>query len=521
MKAPNLLQSPLSHCLIAILLAASALFFFWGGLSNLFSRWSFQPEYSHGFLIPLISLYILWESRNDWLPSFGQGSYWGVALCLFAFLIAMAGEVSALFLLIHYAFILFLVGVSVCLMGRGVKKIWAPIALLVFAVPLPYVIEVVLTAKLQLISSSFGVALIRLFDIPVHLSGNVIDMGAMQLHVVEACSGLRYLFPLASLGVVVAYFYRGRLWKKLVVVISTIPITIVLNSIRIGITGIIVDRYGQSHAQGFLHDFEGWVVFVICLMVLTLEIMLIEQLTTKNNLLSAFAPAKKDVFTFSYQANSANIHSLLLVLCLSLAANGLLQHVDTQREVIPESVSLASFPMELGPWQGVRQPIRDDVSVALQYTDAIMADYIHKADLDIGINFYMAYYESQRKGVSPHSPKVCIPGGGWEISDFDRIDLKGMPVNRSVIRKGRQAQLVYYWFVERGTVVANEYKKKWGLFRDAVRYGRSDGALVRVVAPISQETEMQEIEQRMQDFIKNIHPKVLAYLPSKIQGDAL
>lgn len=522
MKTPHFIHQHQHTLTFVLLLAifAAVLHFFWGGFTNLFFRWSFQPEYSHGFLIPFVSLYILWESKHRWVPHLGDGSLWGVPLCALAFLIALMGEVSALYLLIHYAFILFLFGVSLCVIGRATKNIWVPIALLGFAVPLPYVIEVLLTAKLQLLSSSMGVALIRLFNIPVHLSGNIIDMGALQLHVVEACSGLRYLFPLASMGVVTAYFYHASMFKKILVVVSTVPITIVLNSVRIGITGVVVDRYGVEHAQGFLHDFEGWIIFVVCLAILVFEIIILERCTTKRSLIKAFAPnqtASDAESISSYHLKKMPLLSVLLVSVLSIA---LLNHLDMRKEVVPQGVSFASFPMQLGEWQGVRQVIQDDVSEALSYTDAIMADYIHESDLDNGINFYMAYYESQRKGVSPHSPKVCIPGGGWEITEFSRTTLHGMPVNRSVIQKGQQAQLVYYWFVERGEIVANEYKKKWWLFLDAIKDGRSDGALVRVVAPIPQQAKIQEVDERVKEFVAHVHPRVMAYLPQKNRGDA-
>ena len=181
--------------LIVISLCITA-WVYWNGLSEAFLRWGKQEEYSHGYLIPLVSLYILWEKRGLILSAASQPLWSGVWLIVIALLLLLIGEVSALYLLIQYSFILALIGLSLVTIGKGTKYTLAPILLLLFAIPLPYVIEVLLTAKLQLISSSLGVDIIRFCRIPVYLEGNVIDLGVYKLQVVEACSGLRYLFPL-------------------------------------------------------------------------------------------------------------------------------------------------------------------------------------------------------------------------------------------------------------------------------------------------------------------------------------
>lgn len=107
-----------------------------------------------------------------------------------------------------------------------------------------------------------------MFQIPVFLEGNIIDLGVYQLQVVEACSGLRYLFPLMSLGFIAAYFYQAAFWKRAIVFLMTIPITILMNSFRIGVIGVMVDNWGISMAEGFLHDFEGWIIFMACAAIL-------------------------------------------------------------------------------------------------------------------------------------------------------------------------------------------------------------------------------------------------------------
>ncbi len=500
--------------LLAISLALT-LWLFWGGLANVVGRWGAQPEYSHGYLIPLVSLYLLWEKKGPLAQHFHCHTWLGTSICLLSLALLTIGEISALFLLIHYAFVLFLFGLSVTVLGAGARLTLVPIAMLCFAIPLPYFIEVILTAKMQLLSSQLGVQLIRGFNIPVYLSGNIIDLGEFKLHVVEACSGLRYLFPLACLGFIAAYFYRAAWWKKILLFVSTVPLTIVMNSARIAIAGLLVEHFGIQAATGFLHDFEGWLVFVVCLALLLGEIKVLELVTSRQRLVDVFRPLPKPAGR-NTAAPAARLSHPLIATSMLLLASIYLQHTLERRwELKPPNKSLASFPMALGQWRGQRDALAHDVVEGLQFTDYVLADYQKPVAQSDPVNFYVAYYDSQRKGVSPHSPKVCMPGGGWEIAEFERTEINAMPVNRAVIRKGNKAQLVYYWFIERGEVVANEYRKKWLLLRDALAKSRSDGSLVRVVTPIRGREDIADAEARVEEFVALAHARILSYLPGE------
>lgn len=489
---------------------------YWGGLQNLWQRWSFQPEYSHGFLIPLVSAYIFWERRAEWRPALGSMSWRGPILLFSALVVLLVGEISALYLLIHYSLLIALLAFAYTVIARAIHTVVIPIAFLAFAIPLPYFFEVVLSAKLQLLSSSMGVWLIRALDIPVYLSGNVIDLGEFKLHVVEACSGLRYLFPLLSLGVITAYFYQARYWKRIALAISTVPIAIVMNSGRIAVTGWLVNHFGVASAQGFLHDFEGWVVFLLCLAVLLLEILLLERLSTQRRSFAEIFSSNTGVANTKEEVSEQlrwNVHSPMpWFLCLCVVALGVLFAVDRRDEATPLPPSLAGFPLHLNEWVGVRSALTPGVIESLGFSEYVLADYWQGDDQ---VNFYVAYYATQKKGVSPHSPKVCIPGGGWEIRQFSRTQLNGHPANRVVIQKAEQRQLVYYWFVERGNIVANEYLKKWWLLRDVMIKNRSDGALIRIVVPISEQESLSEAERRAERFAHAADPVILRYLPGE------
>src|SRR4029079_8443440 len=131
---------------------------------------------------------------------------------------------------------------------------------------------------------------IRLVGIPVYLEGNVIDLGVYKLQVVEACSGLRYLYPLLSLGFLAAYLFQAPLWQRAIVFLSTIPITILMNSLRIAIVGILVNSYGPQDADGFLHMFEGWIIFIACAGVLVAEMALFARFASRKRFFDVFYP---------------------------------------------------------------------------------------------------------------------------------------------------------------------------------------------------------------------------------------
>lgn len=487
---------------------------FWDGIARAYLRWGIEEEYSHGFLIPLVSLYILWEKKNLILSSVTRPMWSGYFLIILSLLVYILGELSALFILIQYSFVVTLVGLSMIFLGKASRYTLAPILLLLFAIPLPYVIEVVLTAKLQLVSSWLGVQVIRLFDIPVYLEGNIIDLGVYKLQVVEACSGLRYLFPLMSLGFIAAYFYRASFWKKAVIFLATIPITILMNSFRIGVIGVLVDNWGIAQAEGFLHDFEGWIIFMACAGLLALLIWLMEKLTTGNSFADVFGVEQysntKSIFQDGSTSSSRNMVIVSLTVLTLVSSYGVTHYIDNRQEIIPEHNALVNFPMKLDEWTGYQMPLGSDVESKLAMTDYLLANYQNAQKQTV--NFYVAYYETQRKGESPHSPRVCIPGGGWEIAAFDRIEANGHPANRVIIKKGTQEQLVYYWFQGHGRIVANEYINKWYLLQDSIVKNRTDGSLVRMVTMVADNETVAQAEQRLLSFMQVAEPKLKQYI---------
>ena len=505
--------------LLAALIVVVALLVFSQALTELVRRWNTQEEYSHGYFIPAITLWLLWTRRQALRDSIGRPSWLGPAVILIAGLLHAVGELSALYLLSQVAFVLVLMGVVLGIGGFSLLRVaFIPIAFLLFAIPLPYFVDTVLSWRLQLISSELGVAFIRLFQIPVYLEGNVIDLGKYQLQVVEACSGLRYLYPLLSLGFLAAYFFHAPMWKRVVVFLSTVPITIVMNSIRIGIVGILVDSWGPQSADGLLHFFEGWIIFVACAGILAAEMFVLARLGGGGSLFSTFRPPIVNAVLPQGTPWLLKISRPLVASFCILCIAGLSSYsISGRQEVVPQRTKFATFPTIVADWRGRASSLEPQVEHFLGLTDYVLSNYA-KSD-GRSVNLYVAYYELQRKGQAPHSPSVCIPGNGWNIAKFERTRFVAndpqieLPYNRVVIEKSNQKQIVYYWFEQRGRKIDNEWWSKWYLLRDAVIKNRTDGALVRLTTPVYPGEAEADADQRLRAFVRDFVPKLAGYLP--------
>ncbi|MBC7755574.1 MAG: VPLPA-CTERM-specific exosortase XrtD [Bdellovibrio sp.] len=500
--------------IFALIIAFVAYF---GGLTDLVTRWNKQEEYGHGYFIPLITLWFLWSRKSALIASIGESSWVGPALIAMATLGLILGELSAIFVLIQLGFLLTIIGLVLSYGGKSLLKVsWLPIAFLLFAIPLPYFVGAQLSWRLQLISSELGVTFLRLLGNSVFLEGNVIDLGVYKLQVVEACSGLRYLYPLLSISFLMAFMYKAALWKRVMVFLSAIPITIVMNSARIAMVGILVNHWGNSQAEGFLHYFEGWIIFMICLLMLVAEIVLLEKFGQKRSFWQAVdVPVVQAVQPKGQQAllSKPLLTSIAIILASVLAVTVL----GGRQEIIPARAKFVTFPTNINGWQAKEERMDKSVETFLGVDDYLLADY--KDPAKGSVNFYVAYYASQRKGVSPHSPQVCMPGGGWVISSLNRIAIqvagkKDFFVNRTMINKDNHRQVVYYWFEQRGRHIANEYFMKWYLLKDAIGRNRTDGALVRVTTYLRPTENESAADARIQAFLHDSLPVLDGYVPN-------
>lgn len=524
-SADNQAQSQGFDLSVAAVLAASLaaiVALFWPGLVDMVGAWD-REEYSHGYLIPFVAIY-LFVRRLPRVAGVAPDRRWvGLVIAVFAAALGVVGNISNIADLSQYGFLAALVAVSVSFLGlRATILLWVPIVYLVFMIPLPQVIYLKLSAGLQLWSSQLGTFFIQLMNVPVYLDGNIIDLGVYKLQVVEACSGLRYLFPLMSFGFLFAALYRGPVWHKIVLFFATIPITIVLNSFRIGVIGVLVDRFGISQAEGFLHYFEGWVIFIACIAILFGLLLVLMRLSRHRLSLGEALDLDFRLQDLSLpsaaRGRNAKLAGSAAILGILVVAIAGLQFVPTTHTPINLPRSLALFPDRVGGWTGNRSVLPAEIVEVLGADDYLVTNY-KNPNVTEPVSLFIAFYRSQTRGEAVHSPEICVPGSGWEITQFAQhkvADVSGrvLIVNRAIIQKGVQRQMVYYWFEQRGRQLTSEYLVKGYILWDGLTRGRTDGSIVRVVTPIDRRGGEAKADQRLTEYLRQLYPTLPRFLPS-------
>jgi len=437
--------------LFAALIAIS-LPIFWIGFAMLGAAW-ITPEYSHGPLIPLISLYLfLRERRSTPRIDTPKRTKPGIALLGCALVLGIFGNLVAIPDIAAYALIMWTGGLMLICMGwEAGKHHWKPVLHLIFMLPLPQFLYWQLTIQLQLM----------------------------------------------------------------------VPLTIVMNSIRIGMIGVLVNAYGISHAEGFLHFFEGWVIFGTCIGLLFLTALGLQRLTRNPKPL-------RDVIDVETDGLGGQVAQVLTLapsrgMIAGLALSGLITAAfvltPSPPRALPERDIFAIFPRSLGDWQAQIIPLDPEVEAVLDATDYINATYM-SPNSPAPVTFFSAWYASQTEGAGIHSPEVCLPVGGWEIFTLapHAISMPGtiygdFDVNRAVIQKGLSKQLVYYWFDQRGRRMTNDFAAKATVVYDSLTRGRTDGAMVRFTTPIGAKESEAAADARIQAFMAEALGTLPTFVP--------
>ncbi len=506
--------------LMALNVAAAAVFFAYG-IEALLVAWA-TPEYSHGPVIPVLSAYMFLREMKSVPPATGPVTDRapGAALAIFALALGLLGLLVRIPDIVTYALILWVGGTV--LLAFGLRRgwyFWPSVLHLVFMLPLPQFIYWPVSIWLQMVSSRIGVDIIGWFGVPVFLDGNVIDLGVYQLQVAEACSGLRYLFPVMSFSYVFGVLYTGPVWHKLVLLLSAAPITVLMNSVRIGVVGVLVDNFGIEHAEGFLHLFEGWVIFLACVLILFGLAWAMRRLQGARGPLGEAI----DLDFAGLGAQAARLgaivpsHALKVATGATVGFAALWLALPERPEVRPERESFASFPAELGRWQAHPQVIPEPILAVLRADDYLSAS-LRPADGGPPVDLFVPYYHKLTEGHGIHSPEVCLPAGGWEVSALERraVPLEGggeIALNRALIRKGPERQIVWFWFEQRGRQVTNDFAAKFHNIADALWRGRTDGALVRLMTPLARGEAEAAGEARLAEVLGLVVPHLPRHLP--------
>ncbi len=238
-------------------------------LASLVSDWWTDPDYGHGFFIPLFSAYVLYRERERWTNTPVKPSNFGLLVMVGAVGLFLVGSLGAELFTARFSLLVLLAGMILFLAGwRMLRAVAFPLGFLILMIPLPNIVYNQITFPLQLFASRFATFWLELFRVPVLRDGNILLFSNYSLEVVEACSGIRSLMTLISLAIVYGYLMEPRRHVRYALVLLMVPIAVVSNAIRIMGAGLMARHFGPAAAEGFLHEFSGWVIFLAALLLL-------------------------------------------------------------------------------------------------------------------------------------------------------------------------------------------------------------------------------------------------------------
>ena len=490
-----------------------------GALRYLIHMWN-NPNYNYSYIIPLIILYFLWSERQKIESIKSSPSWSGLILLIISTILFWLGELGGEFTVIFLSWWMAAAGIVVLHFGwKKFRALGVVFILGLLMIPIPNFFAAHLTLKLRLLSSAIGTYLIRLVGMSAFREGNVIDLGFTALQVVDACSGLRYFFPILVLAVLIAHLNRLSFIKGVVLVLMAMPMVVLINAIRIAITAYLYPWFGKAVAEGFFHDFAGWFTFVLAILILApfgrwLGREGIKKVSQRSD------ESRADIRELKQECHETRRQLVTTFIVLAfLGFNVGVSHAVNFRQRIQLRRPLSQFPLDIDGWKGRASSLSPGMIEELDLSDYILADYMDVAGHTI--NFYVAYYETQQKGESIHSPATCLTGSGWELRDSRSIVLdiegfsKGFPVHRAIMVRPGARQLVYYWFYQRGRILTNAYQLKLYNFLDALTKRRTDGALIRLITPLGPDEPVENGDEVLISFMKLAIPLLDEYLPGE------
>ncbi len=504
-------------------------------LVKLVHDWATDGNYSHGFLIVPIAAYLVWERRGRLAAAAARPSWLGLPLVVLSVALLGAGVLGAELFLTRVSILGVLAGAVVFLYGwRHLRILAFPLAFLLLMIPIPAIIFNQIAFPLQLLASRLGELALTIAGVPVLREGNVITLSNTSLEVAEACSGIRSLVSLLTLAIVYGYVMNRRAWARITLALASIPVAIAANGMRVAGTGMAAHYMGPEAAEGFFHEFSGWLLFVVAFILLFAVQRAIAWFAPDRTPRSVDQPAvvssppsrseprrDKPAFFGGYRA---------IVVSLVLVLGAVVIGRASKSEAVLPRESLATFPMDISEWRGQPAERFDQQVLTVLGVDEYITR-IYTAPTNISVGLYVGYYKSQREGDTMHSPLNCLPGAGWQPVKQERVTIPvatsldaatGQPsgrreilVNRFVIQRGLDKQVVLYWYQSHGRVVASEYWGKVYTVVDAIRLNRTDAAMVRVICPVATNDEAGEVraEQAATAFVRAMFPLLGRYLP--------
>jgi len=491
------------------LLVASFLFCYAGVLTGLANHWWSDNMYSYGFLIPIISLYLVWIRRERLLnirpvPSSLSGSI----LLSAGLLMFVVGQVGGILSVQELSLIVTLLGIVLLILGtRAFKVLWFPVAYLIFMIPVWEIVTDPLHLPFQLFSATLGVKLLQFVGIPVYQQGIYIELPNITLEVARACSGVNYLIAVIAIGIPQAYLFLKGWTKRILLVGFAVTIAVLSNGLRVALIGLLSYHGVGGDIHGPFHVLQGLFVSMVGYAALFGGLWVLSSPSSSNPLKII---QEKDPASESIPQNG-KVHYIgwSLTLLFLLGGSYALFH---QPRYIPLRAEIVSFPMELGEWQGRERgseyPIYKKLGVDKELSRAYLSASGDK------LNLYVAYFAYQQQGKEMISYQTSDLHREASIRKLDLTPYGPVEINQVVERGGKYKREVLFWYDLNGRIVADKSKAKAWMVWDGLTRGRTNGAVVILSSDWSIDGVYTEDPNARDAFVREVLMTLKQYLPS-------
>jgi exosortase D (VPLPA-CTERM-specific) len=500
--------------LLGIFIAA-----YWVPIRGMVHVWQTNEDYSYGFIIPIVTLYLLWDKRSVLLSTPVRSSWRVLPLLVIFVLLSIYGVLGSSGNISMPAVpILIILFAAFCLGTQFARQAMLPLGFLIFMVPIPAFLERTLGTWLKSVSSNLGGSLVQLFGIPVHVSGNLIDLGVTKLQVVDACNGLRYLFPLLAIGVIYSYLFERVTWKRIFCVVATLPIAVLINSLRIGITGILANWYGASAAEGFFHDFTGWVMFMVAFALLYLL----------GRILTFFPPRKKVELSVQTAAavktSCIPVHISNRVFVIALLLLAIVAGLSWSTKALPAVKlrgGMESFPTSFAGWQG-SSTLVDPETIRLSGAEESFSGK-YATENSAPVSLYIGYRSTAflENENFFHSPTVCLPSNGMKTVMNKTRTISGIPhwgelTVTEMVTEGMDSRLlVYFWFQTKNRTTHDKNINRYHLTLHALTRDNTYDLFMRPIAYLQPNESIEDGEKRLDRFVRDLSPAMLQFIKDR------
>ena len=511
---------------------------YWKIVPGMVRDWTRDENYSHGFLVPLIAGYFLYQRWPQLKERVARPDGVGLVVIILGLLQLLLGWLSTEYFTMRSSLVVLLAGLVLYFFGRQVLKLMAlPLGYLLFMVPIPYIIYNLAAFPLKMFVTKVSVGALHLLGVIVQREGNIIIFPTTTLEVADACSGMRSLLSLLALAVAYAYFIPTSTKRRWILIASAVPIAIATNALRVIVTGILAQWWGAKAAEGFFHEFAGMAVFALAMALLVGVGALVkregqvpgtgdrgktetgdevtgkrgegEKTETREEGTGERGEEGKNGFIPLSRHPVTSLPVLYFLLIVTLLFINLRTNIS-----VPINRPFNQFPEQIGAWQmSAQQEFSASILKVLMPTDYLSRQYKGAAGNDVSL--YIGFHDGGPGSGGIHSPKHCLPGSGWHEVYTRRGTLEtsggAMDIVRAVYQKGDSKELFLYWFQMMDDTITDEYSLKLSEIKNSILHRRKDQAFVRFSITLGEDE--QASAARLETFVRAVTPVLKEFLP--------